>query len=72
MPQIAIDRGVRSQFFAISEIPAEMLAMADASDLPVDLDPVSHDLVIIAARVHAGSYRGQCSASCAGIARLCR
>ena len=32
------------------------VAMADARDLPVDLDPVSHDLVIIAARVHAGSY----------------
>jgi phytoene dehydrogenase-like protein len=32
------------------------VTMADARDLPVDLDPVSHDLVIIAARVHAGSY----------------
>ena len=31
------------------------VTMADARDLPVDLSPACHDLVIVAARVHAGA-----------------
>lgn len=30
--------------------------MADAGNLPADLDPESNDRVVVAARVHAGSY----------------